>query len=207
MTTRTLLKSALILNNTLCYFRKLHPFVQYKLFQAYCTSLYGCELWLLTNHNIDGMCVAWRKTLRRIWNLPFCTHSQLLPLISKCLPLFDEICRRSLNFIRTCALHDSVLIRSVTQYGAIYARGLSILGQNVLFCAQRYHRSIHDVIYNPTDSSIVSFAHNSADFETHMAANLLAETLMLRDQVLSFSDGFSLSSDELNVIINYICIS
>jgi len=36
-------------NNSLCYFRKLHQFVQYKLFQAYCTSLYGCELWLLTN--------------------------------------------------------------------------------------------------------------------------------------------------------------
>ena len=89
----------------------------------------------------------------------------------------------------------------------MYARGLSILGQNVLFCAQRYHRSICDVTYNPTDSSIVSFAHNSADFETYMAANLLAETLMLRDQVLSFSDGFSLSSDEFNDIINYICIS
>ncbi len=67
--------------------------------------------------------------------------------------------------------------------------------------------SIHDVINNPIDSSIVSFVHNFADFETHKAANLLAETLVLRDQVLSFSDGFSLSSDELNVIINYICIS
>jgi len=56
--------------------------------------------------------------------------------------LFDEICRRSLNFIRTCALHDSLLILSVAQYGAIYARSQSITGQNVLFCAQRYHRSI-----------------------------------------------------------------
>jgi len=38
-------------NHSLCYFRKLHPSVQYRLFQAYCTSLYGCELWLLTNCN------------------------------------------------------------------------------------------------------------------------------------------------------------
>jgi len=43
-------------NNSLCYFRKLHPFVQYRLLQAYCTSLYGCELWLLTNCTI-GPCV------------------------------------------------------------------------------------------------------------------------------------------------------
>jgi len=48
-------------NNYLCYFRKLHPFVQYILFQANCTNLYGCELWL-TNCNIEALCVAWRKT-------------------------------------------------------------------------------------------------------------------------------------------------
>jgi len=41
-------------NNYLCYFRKLHPFLQYELFQAYCSSLYACELWSLTNYNIDA---------------------------------------------------------------------------------------------------------------------------------------------------------
>jgi len=55
--------------------------VQYELFQAYCTSLFGIELWLLTNCNIDALCVAWRKTLHTIWNLPSCTHSQLSRLI------------------------------------------------------------------------------------------------------------------------------
>jgi len=28
---------------------------------------------ILTNYNIDALCVAWRKALRRIWNLPSCT--------------------------------------------------------------------------------------------------------------------------------------
>jgi len=45
-------------NNPLCYFRKLHPFVQYRLYQAYCTSLYGCELWLFTNCNINNCLVC-----------------------------------------------------------------------------------------------------------------------------------------------------
>jgi len=171
-------------NNSLCYFRKIHPFVQYKLFQAYCASLYGCELWLLTINNIDALRVAWRKALRIIWNLPSCTYSRLLPLICECLPLFDEICRRSLNlFARTCALHDSLLIRSVAQYGAIYARSHR---QKCLFCVQRYHRSISDVIYNPAHSFIDAFVYNSVDFETHTAANLLTETLMLRDHVFYF---------------------
>jgi len=32
-------------NNVLCYSQKQCSDVKYKLFQAYCTSLYGCELW------------------------------------------------------------------------------------------------------------------------------------------------------------------
>jgi len=164
-----------------------------------CAYVYGCELWLLTNCNIEALCVAWRKTSRRIWNWPCCTHSRLLPLVCNCLPLFDEICR-------TCVLHDSSLIRFVVQYGVLYARSQSILGQIVLFCTQRYHRSINDVIYNQVNSCIITFAYNSVDYETHLAANLLTEALMLRDCVYCFSNGFSLSHDEPNDIINYICI-
>jgi len=80
------------------------------------------------------------------------------------------------------------------------------LGQNVLFCAQRYHRSINDVIYNQVNSCIITFAYNSGDYETHLAANMLTEALILRDRVYCFSNGFSLSFDELNDIIKYICV-
>ena len=104
-----------------------------------------------------------------------------------------------------CVLHDSPLIRSVVQCGVFCAHGLSILGQNVLFCTKRYHRSIHDIIYSSVDGIINSFAYNSVDYETHMVANLRTETLMIRDKVLNFSNGFSLTFDELNEIKNYIC--
>ena len=42
-------------NNVLCYFCKLTSDVKNKLFQSYCTSLYGCELWLLTSGEIDDL--------------------------------------------------------------------------------------------------------------------------------------------------------
>jgi len=51
-----------------------------------------------------------------------------------------------------------------------------------------------------------SIAYNSVDCETHLAANVLTEALMLRDRVYCFSNGFSLSNDELNDITNYICV-
>jgi len=133
----------------------------------------------------------------------------LLPLICECLPLFDEICRRSLNFIRTCALHDSLLIRSVAQYGANYARCQSIYRPKcfILRTALSWVYKWCYIAYNPAHRFINAIVYNSVDFGTHMAANLLTETLMLRDHVFYFPNGFSMCYDELNDIINYICLS
>jgi hypothetical protein len=88
-----------------------------------------------------------------------------------------------------------------------HARGLSILGQNVLFCSQRYQRSVHDVVNNPADSFINLLFYNSIDSEINVVANLVSELIMLRDKVLSLSNGISLSFDELVFIINYICLN
>jgi hypothetical protein len=102
-------------SNTVCYFRKLDSFVQNKLFRSYCTSYYGCEVWRPSNSNLDNLCVAWRKSLRRIWYLPQHTHCYLLPIVGQCLPILNEICRRSLNFVRSRILHESYLVRFIAQ--------------------------------------------------------------------------------------------
>jgi len=164
-------------NNSLCYFRKLHLFVEYKLFQAYCTSLYVCDFWLLTDCNIDALCVACRK---RAWNL----HGIYL-------------------------LHDSLLVRFVAQY-VICAHSQSILGQNVLFCAQRYHRSVSDVIIRLYKIRlIVVLMHLLIIIPlitrcTWRQTCLQSYLNMWRDHVFCFSNDFSLSHGELNDIINYI---
>ena len=49
-------------NNAMCYFNKLDLFVRIKLFNSYCSSMYGCELWSLNDNNIEDFYAAWRKT-------------------------------------------------------------------------------------------------------------------------------------------------
>ena len=120
-------------NNMLCYFRKLQSGVKNRLFQAYCTSLYGCELWLLSNNEINDLCIAWRKGLRKVWGLPNKSHCYLPHILGQCLPLFDEICRRSSNFVQKCITHDSSLVRFVASYGVVHGRYKSFLGHNVQF--------------------------------------------------------------------------
>ena len=45
-------------NNVLCYFGKYDSFVKYRLFQSYCTSFYGCELWQLNLTSICSVCAT-----------------------------------------------------------------------------------------------------------------------------------------------------
>ena len=54
-------------NNVLCYFSTLNSHTKYRLFQSYCTSFYGCELWCLLDDEVQGLCTAWRKSIRKIW--------------------------------------------------------------------------------------------------------------------------------------------
>ena len=193
------------LNNNLCYFKKLHSHVQYKLFQSYCSSYYGCELWHLANSNVDSFCAAWRKGLRRIWKLPNSTHCSLLPVISHCLPIFDELCRRSLNFARSCITHDCSLIRFIASYGIVHARNCSPIGQNILYCFKRYNCTYNDLLFGSVNSIVNSFCLKSIDDSTFSTANLLSELICVRDGLCDIAINFT--KEELLSIIDNVCTS
>ena len=96
-------------NNVLCYFNTRNSHTKYRLFQSYCTRFYGCELWCMLDDEVQGLCTAWRKSIRKIWELPYRTHSYLLTLSCCCLPLFDQLSIRSLNFVQRCLAHERLL--------------------------------------------------------------------------------------------------
>ena len=192
-------------NNTVCYFRKLDSFVKYNLFCAYCTSYYGCELWLLSNNYLEDFSTTWRKSIRKVLSLSPRTHSILLPVVCHCIPVFDEFCRRSLNFIRSCTSHESALIRFIAYYGVTFFRGFSVLGQNISFCTYRYDCSLFDVLYGSINNTVHSYVADSVSDINLCYGNFLTELIMIRDGILSISDN--ITTDELNIIIDFICTS
>jgi len=72
--------------SVLCFFGKLPSAAKARLFHSYCTSYYGCVLWDLSCSVVGNFCTAWRKSIRRIWNLPYQAHGYLLSL-AVCLPM------------------------------------------------------------------------------------------------------------------------
>ena len=192
-------------NNVLCFFGKLNASVKYRLFQSYCMSLYGCQLWLLSNDQINDLCVSWRKGLRRVWGLPYKSHCYLLPLLSQCLPLADEICRRTLNFIKICICNDSSLVRAVTHYGIYYGRYNSLLGHNLLFCAQKYNCSVQDIISGSVNSIVNNFVFDLVEDYQLNTAFFVGELVSLRESTLKLSNDVHFCREELDQLVEDVC--
>ena len=103
--------------------------------------------------------------MRKIWSLPYDSSRLNVSLISDSLPLFDEICRRTMNFVYTCLNSDSEMIRSVVLNGVNGSRLSSPIGRNAVFCALRYNIPLRNIgattsylsSLNPTYQLISSF--------------------------------------------------
>jgi hypothetical protein len=57
-------------NVLIAQFKHAFPWIKYKLFKTFCMPLYGVQLWDLSNVAIESFYVAWRKSIRRLFDLP-----------------------------------------------------------------------------------------------------------------------------------------
>ncbi|CAL4096751.1 unnamed protein product [Meganyctiphanes norvegica] len=86
--------------------------VKNKLFVQYCTSFYGSQIWPIYNTDtINKISVKWRIALRRIWNLQYNTHCDLLPLIASQAPIDIQLKCRFLKFYRSAINSENTLIK------------------------------------------------------------------------------------------------
>jgi len=104
------------INNVLCFFASRDPITKLKLMKAYCNSFYGSVLWDLANVSLRDVCIAWRKGLRRIWDLPHNTHCNLLLLLCDTLPLMDELSCRCATFITNVLDSDNDVVNCCTTW-------------------------------------------------------------------------------------------
>jgi len=77
----------------------------YRLFKVMCMPLYGSQLWDLTHRSTEQFHVTWRKSVRRTLDLPYRTHSDMLPYICNDMPLPEQLYSRIVSLIR--GLHNS----------------------------------------------------------------------------------------------------
>ena len=112
--TRHLLRKA---NYILCTFSFADPFVQCSLLKSFCLSLYGAQLWDLSNKNISNLQVVFNKILRRLWNLPFNSHTKIVHCVSRIESIKNLIYKR-FNRLYQRAHSCSSLVRTIFSFSS-----------------------------------------------------------------------------------------
>ena len=106
-------------NHILSVFKHASFEIKYKLFKTYSMPLYGCVLWDHSSQCMEKLYVTWRKCVRKILNVPYNTHSVLLPIICNDLNIDCQRYKRVLKFFATLAKSDNIYnkltLRLITQ--------------------------------------------------------------------------------------------
>ena len=132
---------------------------------------------------MQNVCTAWKRGLRRIWGLPYDSHSNLLPLLSDSLPIFDLICLRSVNFLQKCVSSDSSVVNFISFHGISHGHSFSPIGRNTLFCCKRYnvrYVTLFDFIHIDKNY-ITRWYDNTLNVELISRVSMLAEVLFIGD--------------------------
>ena len=99
----------------------------YKIFISICMSLYGCQLWDVSHRYTNNFFVSWRKAIRRMFKLPYRTHSCLLHFIINDLPVDGQIHLRIIKFFN-CMYKNNVM----SLCGRLAANGSGLPASNSL---------------------------------------------------------------------------
>ena len=89
-------------NYFIARFGHLTPALKIRLFQTYCQSFYGSQICNLNNNKINIFNVSWRKAVRRLWFVPYCTHRFLLPDLMLGKDFLKIITIHFISFANSC---------------------------------------------------------------------------------------------------------
>ncbi len=93
-------------------FSQSYSIVKNKLFKQYC-SFYSAPLWSF--NDFVKICVAWKKSLKVLWNVPNETHCRIIALLSQSAPLSIQLKARFLKFMCKALVHDNSTLKYVTK--------------------------------------------------------------------------------------------
>ena len=196
-------------NMFLSRFKSCSPSVRIKLFQQYCMSLYGSQLWPLGSKKIDTLKTKFSIALRRVWALPSRTHRDLLPLISGMQPIEVAIQARTLKFIKTLNESENEIVRYIVKY-AVTAPG-SVLGRNIRYLSHKMD-STYEEMLNISAPKLKDLLFKlwcrDVNEDYIPRANVIKELLQVKERLLFIDFGSHRIMDivSCDTIINNLCV-
>ena len=93
------------------------------LIKAYCLSLYDCTLWSLSCKSLHVIQVAINNAFRKVWNLPFKSHTAIVHCVARIFPICNLIFHQFNKLYFHAISHSSAIVKSTFLHSSslIYA--------------------------------------------------------------------------------------
>ncbi len=168
--------------------------VKRKLFLSYCMSFYGSQAWQLDSDPVQEVITSWNKAVRRTFNVPYQTHTTLLPGILQDKSLSHSLDLRFAKYAHAGLNSKNSLVQFTFQRSLACLKGS--IGNNIKYLMYKYNvskcsfndKSLHHAIILDVDNVI------DKNFQkTSMVVELLIQSI----------PGFT--SEEVKDIILDVC--
>jgi len=83
----------------------------------------------MTNSAVEDVCIAWRKGLRRVWDLPASTHARLITPLCGLLQLKVELASCCVKFMANCLSSSNHKVEFVARQSVYFQRLYSPIGR------------------------------------------------------------------------------
>ena len=174
-------------------FKNCSSHIRNVLFQRYCTSFYGSQLLPHFDGNLNGLYTAWRVAIRRVWRLPWRTHSNMLPHIAGVMDPKLWFAKRCMKFINMACTSKNVTVNTIGNMGKYSS--YSIMGANYKMLKEKYDMNESNV-FKSWDNVC-----NSNEDTVRKCAQVV-EVAQMRD---SCTGGRGFTRGEYYDIINVLC--
>eukprot|EP00914_Ancora_sagittata_P031753 GHVO01064328.1.p1 GENE.GHVO01064328.1~~GHVO01064328.1.p1 ORF type:complete len:225 (-),score=0.53 GHVO01064328.1:88-762(-) len=185
-----------------CHFNQLSIYSLYHLFKTYCMPLYACQVLNITQCSMKKLFVTWRKCMRHLFDLPYRTHNNLLPLIIDNKPIENQIYIRVYRFVCKLMMSENELIR-VCVKTALHGSHSNV-SERVSFLSALTGSSR----FSPRSILKTLETRETVNEEDERTASFILDVLTTRHNGAPASgDDEGLTRDELSLILTDLCTS
>ena len=185
-------------NKLTANFDHMDLLVKRKLFNTYCSSFYGSQMWRLNCSGLQQVCTAWQIGVRRLLGLNPRAHRWTLGPLLNVLHIRAQLELRALIFIWKMMRCENEAASSVFQ--AAYRDARSDLGHNVAVLREKYGIYLFDELH----VCKLKIRNGHALSDEHIAMIGVVLELMQCRQHCEYID---LSLFEIDALINSILCS
>jgi hypothetical protein len=188
-------------NYVLSRFPSVSNKVKSKLHWSYCMDVYGSQLWNFNSKYVQQFYVAWRKVIRKIWNLPYATHNRFIHIINNCLPIDILLQKKCLSFIYSAINSENNTVSNIVN--TVLSCKYSVMAENYRYLSSKFKIVQSDWQCKKSDmlAKVYKYSRESIKRQDEVLCSIIHELAYMRYN-LEFSP---LNSEEIEHMLNFIC--